>query len=286
MSELATLRRWLEDLRAAVVRKTADLDAEQLARRSVPPSTLSLLGLVRHLAQMEHHWFVRVLQRRPEESSLFVTGRRWDSQFDDAVADPAVVEEAFTVWREVVARADAWLDELPDEALDVVIDPDDRIATIRDVLQQVLKEYARHLGHLDLLREAIDGRTGDAFDRKVTVGYIYMLKLHHLVDDKIHARSIGPYSLVTQQPLGGKAQFGGQRFGEMEVWALEAYGAAYTLQEMLTVKSDDQAGRTKVYESIVRGEDNFEAGIPESFNVLVKELHSLGLNVELNQRKF
>ncbi len=132
----------------------------------------------------------------------------------------------------------------------------------------------------------IDGRTGETFDRQVTVGYIYMLKLHHLVDDKIHARSIGPYSLVTQQPLGGKAQFGGQRFGEMEVWALEAYGAAYTLQEMLTVKSDDQAGRTKVYESIVRGEDNFEAGIPESFNVLVKELHSLGLNVELNQRKY
>ena len=132
----------------------------------------------------------------------------------------------------------------------------------------------------------VDGRTGETFARKVTVGYIYMLKLHHLVDDKIHARSIGPYSLVTQQPLGGKAQFGGQRFGEMEVWALEAYGAAYTLQEMLTVKSDDQAGRTKVYEAIVRGEDNFEAGIPESFNVLVKELHSLGLNVELNQRKF
>ena len=132
----------------------------------------------------------------------------------------------------------------------------------------------------------VDGRSGDTFARQVTVGYIYMLKLHHLVDDKIHARSIGPYSLVTQQPLGGKAQFGGQRFGEMEVWALEAYGAAYTLQEMLTVKSDDQAGRTKVYESIVRGEDNFEAGIPESFNVLVKELHSLGLNVELNQRKF
>ena len=126
-----------------------------------------------------------------------------------------------------------------------------------------------------------DGRTGDAFDRKVTVGYIYMLKLHHLVDDKIHARSIGPYSLVTQQPLGGKAQFGGQRFGEMEVWALEAYGAAYTLQEMLTVKSDDVAGRTKVYESIVRGDDTFESGIPESFNVLVKEMRSLGLNVEL-----
>ena len=126
-----------------------------------------------------------------------------------------------------------------------------------------------------------DGRTGDLFDRKVTVGYIYMLKLHHLVDDKIHARSIGPYSLVTQQPLGGKAQFGGQRFGEMEVWALEAYGAAYTLQEMLTVKSDDVAGRTKVYEAIVRGDDTFEAGIPESFNVLVKEIRSLGLNVEL-----
>ena len=126
-----------------------------------------------------------------------------------------------------------------------------------------------------------DGRTGDAFDRKVTVGIIYMLKLHHLVDDKIHARSIGPYSLVTQQPLGGKAQFGGQRFGEMEVWALEAYGAAYTLQEMLTVKSDDVAGRTKVYEAIVRGDDSFEAGIPESFNVLIKEMRSLGLNVEL-----
>jgi DNA-directed RNA polymerase subunit beta len=132
----------------------------------------------------------------------------------------------------------------------------------------------------------VDGRTGEAFDRKVTVGYIYMLKLHHLVDDKIHARSIGPYSLVTQQPLGGKAQFGGQRFGEMEVWALEAYGAAYTLQEMLTVKSDDVSGRTKVYEAIVRGDDNFEAGIPESFNVLVKELRSLGLNVELEQRSY
>jgi DNA-directed RNA polymerase subunit beta len=126
-----------------------------------------------------------------------------------------------------------------------------------------------------------DGRTGEPFDRKVTVGYKYLLKLHHLVDDKIHARSIGPYSLVTQQPLGGKAQFGGQRFGEMEVWALEAYGAAYTLQEMLTVKSDDVAGRTKVYESIVRGDDTFEAGIPESFNVLVKEMRALGLNVEL-----
>ena len=129
-----------------------------------------------------------------------------------------------------------------------------------------------------------DGRSGEAFERQVTVGYIYMLKLHHLVDDKIHARSIGPYSLVTQQPLGGKAQFGGQRFGEMEVWALQAYGAAYTLQEMLTVKSDDVAGRTKVYEAIVRGDDTFEAGIPESFNVLVKEMRSLCLNVELSQK--
>ncbi len=128
-----------------------------------------------------------------------------------------------------------------------------------------------------------DGRTGEKFDRPVTVGYIYILKLHHLVDDKIHARSIGPYSLVTQQPLGGKAQFGGQRFGEMEVWALEAYGAAYTLQEMLTIKSDDVAGRTKVYEAIVRGDEAFESGIPESFNVLVKEMRSLGLDVELSK---
>jgi len=126
-----------------------------------------------------------------------------------------------------------------------------------------------------------DGLTGDAFDRKTTVGYIYMLKLHHLVDEKIHARSIGPYSLVTQQPLGGKAQFGGQRFGEMEVWALQAYGASYTLQEMLTVKSDDVSGRTKTYEAIVRGEDNFESGVPESFNVLVQEIQALGLDVEL-----
>jgi DNA-directed RNA polymerase subunit beta len=128
-----------------------------------------------------------------------------------------------------------------------------------------------------------DGRSGDQFDRQVTVGYIYILKLHHLVDDKIHARSIGPYSLVTQQPLGGKAQFGGQRFGEMEVWALEAYGASYVLQEMLTVKSDDVNGRTKVYESIVKGEHAIEAGMPESFNVLVKEIRSLGIDIELER---
>jgi DNA-directed RNA polymerase subunit beta len=128
-----------------------------------------------------------------------------------------------------------------------------------------------------------DGRTGEAFDRKVTVGYKYLLKLHHLVDDKIHARSIGPYSLVTQQPLGGKAQFGGQRFGEMEVWALEAYGAAYTLQEMLTVKSDDVSGRTKVYENIVKGEHKIDAGMPESFNVLVKEIRSLAIDIDLER---
>ena len=149
-------------------------------------------------------------------------------------------------------------------------------ADITDLLE---KAGVDNSGQTDLY----DGRTGEKFDRKVTVGYMYMLKLHHLVDDKIHARSIGPYSLVTQQPLGGKAQFGGQRFGEMEVWALQAYGAAYTLQEMLTVKSDDVAGRSKVYESIVRGEDSFEIGIPESFNVLVKELRALGLNVDMKQ---
>jgi DNA-directed RNA polymerase subunit beta len=126
-----------------------------------------------------------------------------------------------------------------------------------------------------------DGRTGEAFHEEVTVGYMYMMKLSHLVDDKIHARSIGPYSLVTQQPLGGKAQFGGQRFGEMEVWALEAYGAANTLQEMLTVKSDDVAGRSKIYEAIVKGENPAEPGIPESFNVLMKELQSLCLDVRL-----
>ena len=129
----------------------------------------------------------------------------------------------------------------------------------------------------------IDGRTGEEFERPVTVGYMYMLKLNHLVDDKMHARSTGPYSLVTQQPLGGKAQFGGQRFGEMEVWALEAYGAAYTLQEMLPVKSDDVNGRTKMYKNIVDGNHSMDAGMPESFNVLVKEIRSLGIDIELEQ---
>jgi DNA-directed RNA polymerase subunit beta len=128
-----------------------------------------------------------------------------------------------------------------------------------------------------------DGRTGEAFERSVTVGYMHVLKLHHLVDDKMHARSTGPYSLVTQQPLGGKAQFGGQRFGEMEVWALEAYGASYVLQEMLTVKSDDVNGRTKVYENLVKGDHVIDAGMPESFNVLVKEIRSLGIDIDLER---
>ena len=128
-----------------------------------------------------------------------------------------------------------------------------------------------------------DGRTGEAFERQVTVGYMHVMKLHHLVDDKMHARSTGPYSLVTQQPLGGKAQFGGQRFGEMEVWALEAYGAAYVLQEMLTVKSDDVNGRTKVYENIVKGDHKIDAGMPESFNVLVKEIRSLAIDIDLER---
>jgi DNA-directed RNA polymerase subunit beta len=132
--------------------------------------------------------------------------------------------------------------------------------------------------------QLFNGKTGDKFDRKVTVGYIYMLKLHHLVDDKIHARSIGPYSLITQQPLGGKSHFGGQRFGEMECWALQAYGAAYSLQEMLTVKSDDVVGRIKIYESIIQGNQNFNCGIPESFNVMIKEVRSLGLNIELVEK--
>jgi DNA-directed RNA polymerase subunit beta len=132
--------------------------------------------------------------------------------------------------------------------------------------------------------QLFDGRTGEAFDRPVTVGYMHMLKLNHLVDDKMHARSTGPYSLVTQQPLGGKAQFGGQRFGEMEVWALEAYGAAYTLQEMLTVKSDDVQGRNAMYKNIVDSEHETVAGIPESFNVLVKEIRSLGINIELDEK--
>lgn len=151
-------------------------------------------------------------------------------------------------------------------------------------LEDINKELERAGVDISGQSELYDGRTGDKFERKITVGYVYMLKLNHLVDDKLHARSIGPYSLVTQQPLGGKAQFGGQRFGEMEVWALEAYGAAHILQEMLTVKSDDVSGRSKIYESIVSGSDNYKPGIPESFNVLVKEIRSLGLNIEMKQK--
>jgi DNA-directed RNA polymerase subunit beta len=150
-------------------------------------------------------------------------------------------------------------------------------ASLAEIESYIEKANLPKLGRTQLY----DGGTGEKFDQPATVGVIYMLKLHHLVDDKMHARSIGPYSLITQQPLGGKAQFGGQRFGEMEVWALEAYGASNTLQEILTIKSDDVAGRTKVYEALIRGDYNFESGIPESFHVLVKELKSLGLNVEL-----
>ncbi|HEV7157640.1 MAG TPA: DNA-directed RNA polymerase subunit beta [Caulobacteraceae bacterium] len=208
------------------------------------------------------------------------------------------IGELLDAWR-LGAKKDALVKRLRD-----IYGPDQHLPDDDDELGELATNLSKgvpiatpvfdgaHIGDIENLLEAAgldrsgqvtlyDGQTGEAFKRPVTVGYIYMLKLHHLVDDKIHARSIGPYSLVTQQPLGGKAQFGGQRFGEMEVWALEAYGAAYTLQEMLTVKSDDVAGRTKVYESIVRGDDTFEAGIPESFNVLVKEMRSLGLNVEL-----
>ena len=160
--ELSTLRLWHADFRAAVERKTADLGPEQLARRSVPPSSLSLLGLVRHLAQLEHHWFRRVLQQQWEtEPQLFVVDGDWDSQFDGAAEDPALVEEAFTTWRAACADADEFLDGLPNAALDVVIDPDDRIGSVRDALIQVLYEYSRHCGHLDLLREAIDGQTGE-----------------------------------------------------------------------------------------------------------------------------
>jgi DNA-directed RNA polymerase subunit beta len=157
---------------------------------------------------------------------------------------------------------------------------------IRGMLKQAFPEDIAKVKGLTATRTQAwlsDGRSGDQFERPVTVGYMHVLKLHHLVDDKMHARSTGPYSLVTQQPLGGKAQFGGQRFGEMEVWALEAYGASYTLQEMLTVKSDDVQGRTKVYESIVKGEHAIEAGMPESFNVLVKEIRSLGIDIELER---
>jgi DNA-directed RNA polymerase subunit beta len=153
-------------------------------------------------------------------------------------------------------------------------------ATVDEIKELINKAGLPAFGHTYLY----DGETGERFHQKATVGIIYMMKLHHMVDDKMHARSIGPYSLITQQPLGGKAQFGGQRFGEMEVWALEAYGASYTLQEMLTVKSDDINGRTKVYENIVKGDHTIDAGMPESFNVLVKEIRSLALDMDLERK--
>ena len=157
--------------------------------------------------------------------------------------------------------------------------------SVREYLQQAVDQNVEQVGD-PLVGEngkayLYDGQTGERFDQEIVVGYIYMLKLGHLVADKIHARAVGPYSLVTQQPLGGKAQYGGQRFGEMEVWAMEAYGAAYTLQELLTVKSDDVQGRTRIYENIVKGDNTLDAGIPESFNVLVKEMESLGLEVKV-----
>ena len=159
---------------------------------------------------------------------------------------------------------------------------DDKLELINEILGEMLKEAGLpENGKVTLY----DGYTGLSFDQQVTIGYIYMMKLNHLVDDKIHARSIGPYSLITQQPLGGKAQFGGQRFGEMEVWALEAYGAAFCLQEMLTVKSDDVSGRTRIYEAIVKGEQRFNPGTPESFNVLIKELQGLGLDIKAERKK-
>ena len=179
----------------------------------------------------------------------------------------------------------ALIDELPDREIPKLV------SRLRNgvYLATPVFDGAREDEMKDLLEQGqatmqsilFDGRTGEPFDQDVTVGIMYMLKLHHLVDEKIHARSIGPYSLVTQQPLGGKAQFGGQRLGEMEVWAMEAYGAAYSLQEFLTVKSDDVVGRTRMYEAIVKGENTLESGLPESFNVLIKELQSLGLDVEL-----
>ena len=154
---------------------------------------------------------------------------------------------------------------------------------IREYLKDAKKKEGFSWVQANGKARLFDGRTGDPFDQEVVVGYIYMMKLGHLVADKIHARAVGPYSLVTQQPLGGKAQYGGQRFGEMEVWAMEAYGAAYTLQELLTVKSDDVQGRTRIYETIVKGDNSLEAGMPESFNVLVKEMQILGLDVKVGR---
>jgi DNA-directed RNA polymerase subunit beta len=210
----------------------------------------------------------------------------------DLLADGTKVDQIRKVYRDVFASSE-WqerLTEMPDSELiehaRTMVDGIPYASPVFDGARESdikkLLEYA----HLPTSGKTVlyDGMSGDPFEQQVTVGYIYMMKLSHLVDDKIHARSIGPYSLITQQPLGGKAQFGGQRFGEMEVWALEAYGAAHILQELLTAKSDDVAGRSKIYEAIVKGEADFDPGVPESFNVLIRELQSLCLDVELMRR--
>ncbi len=208
---------------------------------------------------------------RPEAKAEAL--RRW---FREVFSDTAI-------WRSISSLED-------DELLELAESFRDGIPMATPVFDGAREAEIRHLLEVAGLPESgkiqlYDGMTGDEFGQQVTVGYIYMLKLSHLVDDKIHARSIGPYSLITQQPLGGKAQFGGQRFGEMEVWALEAYGAAHILQELLTAKSDDVYGRAKIYEAIVKGEPGVEPGVPESFNVLVRELQSLCLDVELMKRQ-
>ena len=215
----------------------------------------------------------RSIGRIFNQSTRAESARRW---FREVFGDTAI-------WRSISAMEDEHLVELADSFRD-------GISMATPVFDGARESEIRHLLEVAGLPESgklplFDGMTGESFAQEITVGYIYMLKLSHLVDDKIHARSIGPYSLITQQPLGGKAQFGGQRFGEMEVWALEAYGAAHILQELLTAKSDDVYGRAKIYEAIVKGEPGIEPGVPESFNVLVRELQSLCLDVELMKRR-
>jgi DNA-directed RNA polymerase subunit beta len=215
----------------------------------------------------------RSISRMFKEGTRAEAARRW---FREVFGDTAI-------WRSLSAMEDEHLLELADTFRD-------GISMATPVFDGAREAEIRHLLEVAGLPESgklplFDGMTGEPFGQEIAVGYIYMLKLSHLVDDKIHARSIGPYSLITQQPLGGKAQFGGQRFGEMEVWALEAYGAAHILQELLTAKSDDVYGRAKIYEAIVKGEPGIEPGVPESFNVLVRELQSLCLDVELMKRQ-
>jgi DNA-directed RNA polymerase subunit beta len=223
------------------------------------------------------------------ETHLGWASRELGKKVADLVSDLQRVTEARKLLKKIYEskKIESYYEAIPDEGLPLLQDQfREGIHMATPVFDGADEADIQRLLKLAGISETgksllFDGRTGEQFDRPVTVGVMYMLKLHHLVDDKIHARSIGPYSLVTQQPLGGKAQFGGQRLGEMEVWAMEAYGAAYTLQEFLTVKSDDVAGRTRMYEKIVKGDNVLEAGLPESFNVLMKELQSLGLNIEL-----